>query len=82
MGERYVHKKGWAEGSTGSGQKRAVTDDDFEHMCRELKGSGFEYTVTKEDEKLMAKTGGKPTKELMEKLKLAQGVIFFLREYT
>jgi hypothetical protein len=80
--ERWSHKKGWSEGSNGSGAARAVEDADFEHMCKELKCSGFEYTLDKEDEKIMAKTGKTP-KPLKDKMNAAHSVLFFLvNEYT
>lgn len=44
--EKVVHHKGWQEGSSGKGQKRLVDDNEFESMCDQLTGSGWECSLS------------------------------------
>lgn len=53
--ERVVRKKGWAEETTGSGSARSVKDDDFESMCEQLKGSGWEFTLNESEKKQLTR---------------------------
>ena len=60
--EKVVHKKGWTEGSQAKGTKRLVDEKEFESMCDQLSGSGWECTLSDPEQKNMIKTGKVPTK--------------------
>ena len=68
-----IHRKGWKESSDGRGSKRAVTDEQFEDMCGQLKDCGWEYTLSEKEKKSMVKDSVLP-KKLSEKMKLCQTV--------
>ena len=60
--ESVVRKKGWKEGTSGRGTKRAIEDDTFDAMCRQLKGCDWECTVTPKELKKIDATGELPAK--------------------
>ena len=81
--EKVVHKKGWKEYTQGSGSSRAVTDQQFEGMCDQLKDCGWEYTLTEKEKKAMVKDAEVPQK-CFEKMNLAitVGVFFTIDSAT
>jgi hypothetical protein len=60
--EAVVHKKGWREGTEGKGVKRAIDDQTFEDMCRQLKGCDWECSLNVTEIKKLDATGQVPAK--------------------
>ena len=67
-----MHRKGWTEETKGQGAGRAVEDADFETMCDQLKGSGWEFSLSDKEEKQLDK--GKFPAKLANKMKLEDNV--------
>ena len=57
-----MHKKGWTEGTKGKGSARAVEDDTFEDMCRQLKGREWECSLNVSEVKKLDESGKIPEK--------------------
>ena len=60
-----VRKQGYREGSKGQGAKSELTSDDWEMSIKHLKGSGWEFGLTENEEKKLSiadKTGKLPAK--------------------
>ena len=60
--EQVTHRKGWTEGTQGQGTSRAIENDTFEAMCRQLKGCEWECHVSPGQIKAIDKTGELPEK--------------------
>ena len=60
--EMVIHKKGWTEGTKGAGSQRAIENDTFEAMCRQLKGCEWECHVSSSQVKKIDSTGDLPEK--------------------
>jgi len=60
--ETVIWKGGWKEGSQGKGAARAVEDQTFEDMCRELKRCEWECSLNVSAVKKPDTTGNIPEK--------------------
>ena len=74
-----VKKKGWKEGTQGSGLKRHVEEEDIETMAKMLKGTVLDFPALSEKETKRMQDKGVIPDRAMEKLTLGKEVTMALR---
>ncbi len=67
-----VHKKGIKDGCMGGSNKRAIEEGDYEQCLKMLKGSGFEFHLKPQEQKMIE--DGKVPQLCKEKLNVAHRV--------
>ena len=74
-----VKKKGWREGTKGSGLKRHVEEEDIETMAKMLKGTANDFPALSDKETKKMQEKGVIPDRVMEKLTQAKEVTMALR---